>query len=112
MTDAVEIKVEPRAERTLTVRLGDDEYEFRVPKLYGLLDAIKGIQADGGLGDAQVFGKVEAWLFDALPAADAKRIKARLHDEDDDLDVEHLVEVFKQLTKVAANRPSGSRRSA
>jgi hypothetical protein len=112
MSDAIEIKVEPKKERTLTVRLGDDEYEFRVPKLYGLLDAIQGIQTDGGIGDAQVFGRVEAWVFEALPDEDAQRIRARLHDDDDPLDVEHLVEVFQQLTKVAANRPSGSRRSA
>lgn len=104
--DVIEIEVKPRERKTLKFMLGEEIYEFGVPKLYGLMSAIKGVQS-GDVDNAQAFSKVEDWVFGALPAKDAKRLRARLADPDDSLDVEHLVKVFQELTKVAANRPSG-----
>lgn len=115
MTDEViDIPVEPRERRRLTFNVGGEIYAFRVPKLYGLMDAVAKIQdgaGQGGTAEAAMFGKIEAWLFDALDPEDAGRIRARLRDEDDDLDIEHLVALFQELVKAASKAPSGSRRS-
>lgn len=115
MTDEViDIPVVPRERRQLTFNVGGEIYAFRVPKLYGLMDAVAKIQDGankGGAAEAAMFGKIEAWLFDALDKDQADRIRARLRDDDDDLDVEHLVALFQELVKVASKAPSGSRRS-
>jgi len=114
MDEVINIEIAPRSERRVTFRLGDEEYAFRVPKSYGLVHAIRGLQrGDGPAGQAEVemFARVEEWLFDALDKDKAERLRERLLDPDDALDTDHVLEVFQQLVKVASDRPSGPRRS-
>jgi len=114
MDEVIKIDVAPRAERRVTFRIGDEDYEFKVPKSYGLVNAIRSINrgdAAEGQAEVQMFDKVEAWLFDALEPDKADRLRARLLDDDDALDTDHILEVFQQLVKAASDRPSGQRRS-
>lgn len=114
MDEVINIAVAPREDRRITFRIGDEEYAFRVPKSYGLVSAIRGLQrGDGPAGQAEVemFARVEDWLFEALEPAQAERLRDRLNDPDDALDTEHVLEVFQQLVKAASERPSGQRRS-
>ena len=109
MTDPIEIKIEQRPARTLMFRLGDEDYAFKVPKSYGLVNAIRLAQrTDAGDGQAEVamFDRIESWLFDSLPPADADRLRERLLDPDDALDTAHILEVFQELVKAASDRPS------
>jgi hypothetical protein len=109
MPDPIQIKVEPRAARTLTFRIGDEDYSFKVPKSYGLVSAVRAAQAGAaGEGQAEVamFDRIESWLFDSLSEEEADRLKARLADPDDALDTEHILEVFQELVKAASERPS------
>jgi hypothetical protein len=112
--DVVKIEVKPRPARKLTFDLGGEIYTFSIPKVYGLIETIKEAQIGTGSGvqDAEAFGKIEDWLFSSLSLEEAQRIKERLRDEEDDLDLEHVLEIFQALTKAASDRPSGSRRSA
>lgn len=106
----VKIDVAPREAVLMTVDLGGDLYEFKVPKLYGLMNAVRDLTStgsDSGLEEAAVFGRIEDWLFSALPEDQAERLKARFADNDDPLDVNHLMQVFQELVKKASDRPSG-----
>lgn len=108
--EPIVIEVAKREDARREFVIGEETYHFKIPKLYGLMDTIQKIQSDNkgaGANDVAVFGKVEAWLFDALDKKESDRLRARLLDPKDDLDIEHLVAVFQELTKIASNRPSG-----
>jgi hypothetical protein len=107
--EPVKIEVESREAVLMAVDLGGDLYEFRVPKLYGLMNAVKELTkaGEGGMEEAAVFGKIEDWLFGAMAEDDAERLRSRFADEDDSLDVPHMMQVFQELVKRAAERPSG-----
>lgn len=111
MEDEVfEIEITPREKKTITIRLGAEEYEFTIPKVYGLVNTLSAVQKSRkkeGERDIALFSKVEDWMFSCLSAKDGDRIRERLLDPNDDLDQPHLMEVFQYLTKVASNRPSG-----
>lgn len=113
--DVVEIEVpEKAAAKPVRFLIAGEIYQFRVPKLYGLMNTVRGLQDNKGpkgMAEIAMFGKIEDWLFNAVSKADAKRIQDRLADENDTLDVEHLVEVFQQLVKAASDRPTGGKRS-
>lgn len=113
MTDDAPIKIEPKAKdrRTVAFEIGDDIFEFRVPKSYSLMQAIRGMQADGsGTAEIEMYHRIEDWLFSSCE--DSDKLRDRLADPDDDLDTDTIVEMFQQLVKAASNRPSGLRRSA
>lgn len=113
--DVIEIEVAEKPQvAPLRLLLAGEIYEFRVPKLYGLMSTVRGIQDSKrpkGMAEVAMFGKIEDWLFGAMSKADANRVRDRLNDEDDSLDVEHLVEVFQHLVKAASDRPTGGKRS-
>lgn len=105
MDDVIEIKVDPRPARTLTFRIGDEDYAFRVPKSHGLMSAVRGMKlGTGGAAEVEMYHQIEDWLFAACD--DADRLRERLADSDDPLDTEHIVEVFQQVVKAASSRPS------
>lgn len=107
MSEVIEIKVPSRPARAVKFLIAGTIYEFHVPKMYKLMDAVKSIQSAGGDTSVAMFEKVEAWLFDAMTAEDATDLRRRLLAEDDELDVEHLTAVFQELVKAASARPSG-----
>lgn len=111
----IEVETTRPAGKQLTFRIGGELYNFKVPKLYGLIDTVKQVQnsrgGQGGLSDVAVFDKIERWLFDCLEQEQAEELQSRLRDPHDEVDVEHLIEVFQRLSKEASGRPSGSRRS-
>lgn len=109
--DVIDIDVPAREKRVMRFQVAGTIYDFSVPKMYKLMDAIKEIQNSTGDQNVAMFDKVESWLFDAMKPADAKALRSRLLDDDDDVDIEHLVAVFQELTKAASERPSGKRRS-
>lgn len=114
----IEVTTKREQGKRLTFRIGGELYRFTVPKLYGLVDTVKQIRAQrngqggsDGLSDVAVFDKIENWLFECMDADDAEELQARLKDPADEVDVEHVIEVFQHLTKEASGRPSGRRRS-
>jgi len=113
----IEIGTKRPQGKRLTFRIGGELYHFKVPKLYGLVDTVKQIRAQrggqdsSGMSDVAVFDKIEEWLFDCLEEDEARELKTRLLDDEDEVDVEHLIEVFQRLTAETSGRPTGRRRS-
>jgi len=104
----IAIDVPVRAERTLTFRLGEEKYDFRVPKLHGVLETMAALaKVDEANAEARAYGEIAEWLLAALSEKDAERIRERLADESDGLDYVHIVEAFRELAKAASARPSG-----
>ena len=87
--------------RTKTVVIDGEEFTFARQKAYPLFKALEGAK-----GEIEQFDRVEAWLFGALPDEQAERLRERLEDPEDDLDVPHLVEVFQSLVQGVASRPT------
>ena len=87
--------------RTKTVVIDGEEFVFERQKAYPLFKALETAK-----GEIKQFEKVEAWLFGALPEDQAERLRKRLEDPEDDLDVPHLVEVFQGLVQGVADRPT------
>jgi hypothetical protein len=109
--DVIDIDVPDRGRRKVNFQIAGVIYEFSIPKMYKLLDAVKDIQKAGGDQNMETFSKVESWLFEAMKPEDAKSLRSRLLDDDDSVDIEHLTAVFQELVRVASDRPSGNRRS-
>lgn len=113
--DVIEIEVPEKPQAApLRLMLAGEIYEFRVPKVYGLMSTVRGLQDNKGpkgMAEVAMFGKIEDWLFGAMNKADEKRVRARLDDQDDQLDVAHLIEAFQHLVKAASDRPTGGKRS-
>lgn len=109
--EPIQIEVKPRGRQRITFNVGGEIYEFRVPKLYGLIDTVQRIQGKpgdkSGRAEMQMFSQIESWLFDAMQKQDAERLQARLRDDADDLDVDTMVALFQELTKAASRLPSG-----
>ena len=106
--DEVTIEVPVRSERTITFRLGEERYEFRVPKLHGVLETMAALaRVDQDNAEARAYGEIAEWLLNALSDDDAARIRERLANDDDGLDYIHILEAFRELAKVASARPSG-----
>lgn len=104
----VTIEVPARAERTITFRLGEESYGFRVPKLHGVLETMAALaKVDETNAEARAYGEIADWLLAALSDEDAARIRERLADDEDGLDFVHIIEAFKELAKAASSRPSG-----
>jgi len=85
--------------------IGEDTFTFNPPKMFTFMDAV--VQSrESGAGEEQMFGVVMDLLYGALPKDQGERLKARLSDEGDPLDVEHVVEIFQTLTKAVTDRPT------
>lgn len=98
--DLTDSKREP-----VVFEIGDDTFTFNPPKMFTFMDAV--IQSrESGAGDEQMFGVVMDLLYKSLPVEQGDRLKQRLADDDDALDVEHLVEIFQTLTKAVTDRPT------
>jgi len=89
----------------ITFEVGDDTFAFNPPKMFTLMEAVTQSRAAGG-GDEQMFGVVMDLLYGALPTKQGDRLRDRLRDDADPLDVEHVVEIFQTLTKAVADRPT------
>lgn len=114
--EIIEITTTRPVGKRIPFRIGGEVYRFKQPKMHGLLAAVQRIQANRGKDDQLqagigMFEEVERWLFRCLDDDDAERLKARLADEDDEVDVDHIAQVFQQLVGKASGRnptsPSG-----
>lgn len=99
------IDVEARSTAPVVFEVGEDTFTFNPPKMYRFMEAVTETKNAGG-GEEQIFGVVMELLYSALPDDQVTRLKDRLRDPDDGLDVEHVVEIFQTLTKEVADRPT------
>ena len=91
----------------ITFTIDDDEFEFDPPKLAGPVLALLDRDDDG---DGR--GALKAnwdWLTEGLRSEDVERLRARLADPDDGLDIDTLAEVARWLAGQVSGRPTGPR---
>lgn len=97
-------------------RKGDDEegpFDFvfpRVGRLIRLQRRLKGLNMLEA-GAAEIEGMLD-WLANGLGKEAWKHIDARLNDDDDLLDEEHMVRLFQLLNEGATGRPTTSSNGA
>jgi hypothetical protein len=80
-------------------------YEVTPPK--AALAMKLAVQAKTAQGDASlVEGAIFEWIDTAFTKADAKKIKARLSDQDDLLDYPHISQLIEALVEAGSANPS------
>lgn len=116
-SEIIEIETTRPVGKHIPFRIGGKVYAFKQPKVHGLLAVVKRIQANKGRDDqaaagVAMFDEVERWLFRCMDEDDAAELRARLEDDDDEVDVEHISQVFQTLVGKASGKrptsPSGS----
>lgn len=97
-------EVAPRRKKPITFDLGGDahKYRFTPPKQAGMIMPM--LTAENDLEAAR---SAFEWLDRGLSEDDRARIKARLEDEDDDLDFDTIEEVVTKLVeRLSGERPT------
>jgi len=91
--------------------IDEDEYVFTPPKVATIAtDLFDDLDSDDETRATSSARAAFDWLSNGLPEKQAERIKTRLKDPDDDLDLPDIVEVIKWLLGKVSGRPTTSRR--
>lgn len=102
----LEFTVAKRRQQPITFTLGDDhEYVFNAPKSAVMMMPVFD-STDDGVSELDITKSTFDWLGEGLSEEDSKRIKDRLRDPGDDLDIDTLSDVVKQLSEKVSARPS------
>lgn len=91
----------------------DDDYTFDPPKMASaVLPAIDPSYSSGDDEEGQVTMTQAAWgwLREGLGDEQYGRLRARLHDPDDDLDIDDTAQIVRWLMGKVSGRPTGARR--
>lgn len=111
----LEFTVAKRRKQTITFTLGvepgdkvtkeaEHVYSFTPPKSALMMMPI--IAPDGGNSELGMTKATFDWLGSGLSEEDNERIKKRLRDPKDDLDVDTLSDVIKGLSEKVSGRPT------
>lgn len=97
------IDAKPRTQIPLS--LVGQEYLVLPPKgSLGIKIAQRAQEANGD--PMELWGIVESYIDIAFGKKQGKEIKKRLEDEDDDLDIAHLMQVIEKLTEFVTDDPT------
>lgn len=98
----------PKAGETVPFDLGGEVFYFKLGKTYELFDLLEQIEeapsANSVLDEARQFRSLKGWLFDGLSPEQRDRLEHRLRDRNDELDIDHLLEVFQHIAQRVAGR--------
>lgn len=98
---SLNIPVEPR--KNIDVILGDKHYSCRPPKAATAMRLVKGLDTSDIDATLAVLKK---WLAHAFGPDQAKAIIGRLNDDNDDLDISHIVDLMTQTMASATGNPT------
>ena len=112
----IEIQATPASRGTIVIDLVGERYRMRKPKLHGLMDTfrkMKGADLEGdsvraGQRGVEMFSEVEDWMLGLFADGAGERIRQRLADDDDDLDVDHIMQAFQAIVAKVSGRPTKS----
>lgn len=104
----LEFDIAKRRTDPITFTLGSDKhlYSFNPPKSAVMMMPILEPNPDKAQGNLDLTRATFDWLGDGLSEEDNERIKARLKDPKDDLDVDTLGKVVEGLSEKVAGRPT------
>ena len=97
------IEAEPRT--AIPVQLVDAEYLVTPPKstiALALAKRVKDADNDPGV----VREELDSWVLAAFGKKQAAKIQTRLEDADDDLDLQHVMELMQKVAEAATADPS------
>jgi hypothetical protein len=104
---AITIDAAPREQ--ITVHLVGKPYLLTPPKAaLGITLAKKATAAQASGDIDSIWGEIMGWLTMAVGQKQATDIQARLDDNDDDLDVIHVIEVMEKVIEAVTDSPSSS----
>lgn len=108
MTDDNElISISAAPRKKIPVDLVGVRYEVLPPK--GALALQLGIQTKkAGDDPGAAWAMVESWVERGFGKANARKIKARLDDDGDDLDISHLMQLMTVLMERLSGNPTSS----
>lgn len=105
MTKRIQIDAQPR--ETIAVSLVGVEYVIEPPKTtYAIKLARRAAEASDDT-DSQ-WGIIEGWVERAFGPKQGKKVLERLMDDDDDLDVAHIMELIEKLAEAVTENPTTS----
>lgn len=102
--DPIVIKTQARESEPITFHIDDDAFTFTPPKLAGLLLAIVD-DADPMEMTRQL---LNGWVFAGLPEPERAKLKSRVSDPADPLDMPDLISLIEGLIEVVVGRPTPS----
>ncbi|QDH93086.1 hypothetical protein QDA02_gp79 [Microbacterium phage Margaery] len=104
---SITIDAEPREQ--VTVHLVGKPYLLTPPKgALGLTLAKRAQEAEKSQDIEMIWGEIMGWLTMAVGETQAKAIQARLDDNDDDLDLIHVITVMEKVVEAVTELPSSS----
>ena len=105
MTKRIVIEAEPR--ESITIDLVGVEYVVEPPKgAYGLKLARQAKELDGTSDVDAQWGIVEGWVQKAFGPKQSKKVLARIMDDDDDLDIVHIMSLIGKIAEYTTANPT------
>lgn len=107
MTKRIVIEAEPR--ESLTIDLVGVEYVIEPPKgafALKLARQVKDLEAAGSSDVAAQWSVVEGWVTRAFGPKQSKKVLARIDDDDDDLDIVHIMTLMQKIAELATENPT------
>lgn len=99
-------KTATRRNKPIKFTIGDDDHEFTFTAPKNALVAMPLVDAEEGMEEVAAMRGTFDWLEAGLGPEDSERIKARLRDPKDDLDVDLLGEIVEWLREESAGNPT------
>lgn len=111
MTKRLSITATPR--EPITIDLVGIEYVIDPPKsTYGIKLARRAKEmakmSDAEKGDTDEFEVIEGWVEKAFGPRQAPKVLERLMDDEDDLDIPHIMNLIEQLAELVTDTPTSS----
>ena len=107
MTKRIEINASDR--EPITIELVGKEYVIDPPKsTYGIKLARRAKELAAGKGDSDGYDMVEGWVRKAFGPRQGEAVLERLMDDDDDLDVPHIMKLIEALAELVTENPTTS----
>lgn len=104
---SITIDAQPREQ--ITVHLVGKPYLLTPPKgSLGITLAKKATAAQESGDIEAIWGEIMGWLTMAVGKTQADAIQERLDDNDDDLDLIHVIEVMEKVIEAVTEHPSSS----
>lgn len=101
----MEINAEPRKPFNLTL-VGEEYMVFPPKTMMSMLLAKASKSSDGGTDVGQFYEGLSHWLTAAFGRKVAPKVIKRLEDPEDDLDIDHIMQLIEKMTEGATGNPT------
>lgn len=92
------------SDEPITVNLVGKTYLAHPPKTTLAMKLANGM--DGSSDPEFILGRVEEYLVMTFGPKEGKKIRARLDDPDDQLDIPHIMTLMEKITEVSSGTPT------